>query len=579
MTAQANTSLSRRPSRGFTLIESLVGVVVLSVGLLSIASLQTGSISATGEAKARSEAMQIAEAEMESLRDYKDRADFDNIATLNGQSESLDGSDPTRPIGTNATFKIEWQVETAESNTAGDPMLYLAGIRVSWKGPQDDPNDASAEQAVTIASFIKWDSPTGGANATNMGTASGGNRIPSPSGGALDGGRNYGDDGPPQDGPDGPAERNIATVNHQEITLGTFTYTAEDGAKELIGEDGQVLLTIPTGEVFSTISGRFYAEPAGVNTDNLAITSSAGGYCEVAEFPGSDEEQDASNYRLFYICYVGPAWYGNVGVVRFNVNNEKGRVCVGRPGEETVTRWDSKHPALSTIRSYRGFKENTENPDFPFSTGIGITWPQDDPSAEDYSAVQYWDHDFLLATIQTAQPDNEDCGPKLEQHEALYNDSWGKGFCFTEADVNDNWPWTIDFCPNINEGAAQSGSTNITVRFPGWKLNQLDGAFNNGTLTGSVSMNGDTCSSETATQKDPLVVCTVGHAGIAESGFNREMSFDFAGDYILCSVDNITGLSDGTIERSGNNTIEFTGIPLSDETLELDVRVAEAGNC
>jgi type IV pilus assembly protein PilV len=57
---EAVPRISRSRSRGFTLIEALVSLLVLSIGLLGVASLQLSSLRANSSAAARSQATFLA---------------------------------------------------------------------------------------------------------------------------------------------------------------------------------------------------------------------------------------------------------------------------------------------------------------------------------------------------------------------------------------------------------------------------------------------------------------------------------------------------------------------------------------
>ncbi len=61
---------SKRRNRGFSLIEVLVAVVILSVGLLALASLQLSVIRSSSEAKAEAAAASIAKDQIEHLRSF-----------------------------------------------------------------------------------------------------------------------------------------------------------------------------------------------------------------------------------------------------------------------------------------------------------------------------------------------------------------------------------------------------------------------------------------------------------------------------------------------------------------------------
>jgi len=572
MKTQATNTQHRGRSRGFTLIEALVGVVVLSVGLLSIASLQTGTMTATGEAKARSEAMQIAEAQMEALRhSYSDRTEFNNLDdNFDGQSVVLDGSAPNLPVGTNAVYTVEWEVDAAENDTSGNPLLFLAGIRVSWKGPTDDPDDDTQEQAVIVASFINWDNPSGGAAATDAGDPSGGGTLISPpTGRAVQGGRVYQDADGNRDLPDGATQRTVS-IGDTEITLDSYIYTAPDGSTELIGADGRVLLTIPSGETESTISGILYSTES-IDSSNFEILASDASACErfsldTAGVAYPDEYEVAE----YYVCTVGPAWYGNIGVVRFGDAANNDRVCVGRPDYSEVPRWDSLHPALSTTRDYRGFKDRDpdSDTDLPISTGIGI-----DPDSGQYTPQTYVDHDFLLSNFG-GNPDDDDCNTELAKNASLYDDSRGEGFCFTGSAEDDS-----GYCPDLN-GGVTGGTTEVVVAIEhGWNNDtkfEQNAIANGSTLSDVVSMTGGVCE-DTSTNQDLLVTCTISRDGFTGDTWSDTMLFqNLATDVGLCSLDSHTATS-GTIEITDPNTIGFADIPLSYETIDLDVTVDE--NC
>ena len=95
--------LKARHVHGFLLIEVLITTVVVAIGLLSLASLQGGFMSSSGESKARTEAVMLAEAKLEELRN--------NI--IKGNYDAVTSSTATETItGTNATFSRRWIVSS-----------------------------------------------------------------------------------------------------------------------------------------------------------------------------------------------------------------------------------------------------------------------------------------------------------------------------------------------------------------------------------------------------------------------------------------------------------------------------------
>ncbi|HET7845057.1 MAG TPA: prepilin-type N-terminal cleavage/methylation domain-containing protein [Xanthomonadales bacterium] len=61
-----------RRSRGFSLIEAMIAVIVLSLGLLALAALQTRLMRASADGKMQSAALALAKAEIERQRSYRD---------------------------------------------------------------------------------------------------------------------------------------------------------------------------------------------------------------------------------------------------------------------------------------------------------------------------------------------------------------------------------------------------------------------------------------------------------------------------------------------------------------------------
>ena len=69
----------RRPTAGFTLVELMVAIVVLSVGMLGLAMVLMSSMRSLRLASSRSEATAIAESKLEELRSYSMTAGSDTL--------------------------------------------------------------------------------------------------------------------------------------------------------------------------------------------------------------------------------------------------------------------------------------------------------------------------------------------------------------------------------------------------------------------------------------------------------------------------------------------------------------------
>lgn len=138
-----------RRSHGFSLLEVLITVVVLSVALLALAKFQGDSLKEGSIAKKRTEAANLAQQQIEILRNFSTPAQFRALATgsneINGQTD---------------TFTRTWAI-TADTNT-NNPDLRMLTVRVRWPSadgtlPADDDN--VAETKVILTSVISLADP------------------------------------------------------------------------------------------------------------------------------------------------------------------------------------------------------------------------------------------------------------------------------------------------------------------------------------------------------------------------------------------------------------------------------------
>ena len=170
---------SMRGRGGFSLIEVLVSVVVMSFGLLSLAALQGTLFKASAETRAQSVALALANEKVEYFDGYRDRAEFQDFADGNDAAVTVDGIAYTR----------SWTVEryaypeaggsfALVSDTGPTPSGYVTNnefkriqVTVTW-------DDASGtEQAVTLESAISALSPQDSAKVAKV-SSTGGARGP-----------------------------------------------------------------------------------------------------------------------------------------------------------------------------------------------------------------------------------------------------------------------------------------------------------------------------------------------------------------------------------------------------------------
>src|SRR6187402_2030890 len=102
------------PSRGFSLIEVLLAIVVLSVGLLALAALQAGLVRNSADAKSRSAASTIAKDAIEDFRDFSTGSEYNAIADSGATSITRGGTTYSR------TVTVSRYVLNADPNGDGD---------------------------------------------------------------------------------------------------------------------------------------------------------------------------------------------------------------------------------------------------------------------------------------------------------------------------------------------------------------------------------------------------------------------------------------------------------------------------
>jgi Tfp pilus assembly protein PilV len=143
-----NASLRRR-QRGITLVEALVGFLVLSMGVLGAARLQSWLRLNGDIARQRTEAVGLAQRDMEQVREFANAAAFDGI----GKRQATSSDTPTtytltRTVtpASDASLKrnqvvVSWldrsgttQVIQLQSNLSSTAPIYSAALAIS---PQD----------------------------------------------------------------------------------------------------------------------------------------------------------------------------------------------------------------------------------------------------------------------------------------------------------------------------------------------------------------------------------------------------------------------------------------------------------
>lgn len=157
--------LISKKQTGIGLIEVLITTIVVAVGLVAVASLQSDLLSGSGESKIRSEARALAERRIEELRNNINIGGYNAIAA--GESTESDIA------GTNATFTRNTTITDVASFFAGSGVRKNISVQVSWGA-------GGAEETVNVVTEMAWTDPGDSAYLASSAGGSGAAAVPSP---------------------------------------------------------------------------------------------------------------------------------------------------------------------------------------------------------------------------------------------------------------------------------------------------------------------------------------------------------------------------------------------------------------
>jgi Tfp pilus assembly protein PilV len=148
-TAHAGSGQSRaRRQRGTTLLEALVAFLVVSLGMLTVARVQTQLRLNSDLARQRSEAVRLAQEDLESLRAFAVVAASGGLRSYADVVSASTTVDSAAGYATNTRYTVARQIDAASA-----PGAKNASVTVSW-------NDRSgAVQQVALNSIINGSDP------------------------------------------------------------------------------------------------------------------------------------------------------------------------------------------------------------------------------------------------------------------------------------------------------------------------------------------------------------------------------------------------------------------------------------
>jgi len=434
-------------TKGFTLIEALISLVIFAVGITGATLFSAKLIGETSDNKAKFEAITLAQKTIEELRSRASSESLSSIAATGSSSVT----------GTNATFSI------TPSFTAV-PDALSTQVVVSW-----------SDQSVAINSLIVSDLFDADENANGEdGTGGSSNpyRINLPVGDAE-----YG-----EDAPGGSLSANVNLENVTVSSANGSLFLINTNNTEDSGDD-ETLLTYSGGSAFSEVRGIVYV-PSDVlsysseNYNNLVIKPSDTGVCPKG--PKIDSDNSSGDWFFEYTCFFGAGWYGNIDVQYLNndaIDTSKAQ-CVGDPDYVDDGTDLSNHAQvilpLEIKRQYRGYGfafldggvigvDGSEVKLVAQGMGSGDVYGSGDPGTDQQVRGFGYD-DFLLGTSSDS---DSDCSAEMSSASASsaylsvsdnFSDNKGDLVCL-EVNGEESCPGTVPEDSSITVSAFQYSIT------------------------------------------------------------------------------------------------------------------------
>lgn len=585
-----------RQNSGYVLIEAMVAMVVVAVGLLGIGKLNALLLQGSGGTKTRAEALQLAQGLVEQLRNYRLDTGCAGVTTTGL---------PTSYTGVNAAYTISTTLSDISGGTPATVMAKAVQVCVTWDGGSCSSagnrivlNSALACTGLGTSARIGGDNVVGGSSRSGF--------IKSPTGRGTVGGQTY------SSIPNGASSNTMPGTNN--AADGTYSYVTGQGNRELIGTDGKVLLTVQklacetTAPDFSTVSGKVFVQakngaPIAASSD-LFILSSDASYCTKLPYnnnwvlPAGATGNSIQYFYTYYKCYIGAEWWGNISPVRTDNPNANNRVCVGNPNMSNIGTLFSKHPQLSSVRGYRGYREKTSGSGIYESVGIGeqSTDSSTCVGRKQYIAQNYQNHHFIH-TVLTGSADDSACGTELTTLNSSYSsqavgsttnsnpavtDTTSNGTVVAQTSVANNNPGKF-YCMSSADGVScptLTGSTSTPSTYLHGTITRTNGA----TVTGiNASELGSTCSNlsfSTDANNNYSYSCQIKWTGFIGNSWQGVISFDLTSGHSLCATGSSVTVAPSTSSVSYTihdknaspdpNAIKFTDIPTTVTDIALN---------
>lgn len=404
--------------KGFGLTEALIGLVVLSTGLLAIYGVHAKFLQSMADDRRLSQAVFLTQQQMAKVR-------------LDATKNALSSAYPTYTAG-------EYTIETALS--ASGETSYV-DVTTSWGDGSYSMNSVVLTTSPFYSGVLTENGPQGynpykGASI-------------SPSGDAV-----YGD-GNVITGEDAVfEEKNSFDLR---VVKKDNTYYLLDDSDD--SNEGKNLLQ--SSNLFYKISGQIYLDKSSWDADdfgNFFAGAPDTSVCRTLHPTSYDSSEDY--LRTDYICYVGSGWYGSIGLIERDSDLllTTADVCLGDPSANNVGSAYSRHATNSLTRRYTLYSETTESSaggsDITLKKYAEIGFPvcnAVDKEAYKTSCI-YSNQDFVISNSACATELASVSGSLFGESAASLSSNPGNYVCLDGS----------DFCPYlITEPYAVSGAVTV----------------------------------------------------------------------------------------------------------------------
>ncbi len=301
---------------GYALVEALVSLLIVATGILGVAKLQAVVVGSSAEAKARAEAMTLAQAKLDELRNVVLQSQHHQWVGGACQSGTLVQTGSDTVSGVNASFTRTWTITPTCA-----PARHQIVVSAGWTGA-----DNSARQ-VQLHSVIAWNDPARSTAKLAAGSAGGGGMAPQGNAWLGDDVKDY--DTLPQGAVSNGAD-------------GTYVYNQQAGRWELLvaAAGGGYRVALYSAVPIVSLNGIVALDTAsGTATDvlisNVVVYRTDITYClfplkftnqDDPKTYGSDgaggtgQTSASADKAGAYRCYVPQGWYGDIGLFQRSYN-------------------------------------------------------------------------------------------------------------------------------------------------------------------------------------------------------------------------------------------------------------------